>query len=183
MEKVLESMNLTCFWGKDYREECLWNGGGGRRMWSVQSLGGKKLSLTSKDRPANWNGETLSGCALYQDFLSFSWQIYILKNQGYRPQWTTYCERWAGLLAEVTWGRLYAPDWQAIHSFLQDMRSSKSESSLYPLRVLITTGPFHQAHNFVWDVVLCENGIFVPSSIFHWLALISVNAISPWYHD
>jgi len=33
---------------------------------------GKKLCLTSKDRPANWNGHTFSGYALDQDFLPFS---------------------------------------------------------------------------------------------------------------
>lgn len=41
------------------------------------------------------------------------------------------CEQ--ALPAEVTQGRLRAPDWQAILGFLQDMRSSKSQFEVITL--------------------------------------------------
>lgn len=181
MGKVLESMDLNCFGGKVYREECLWQGGGWKRK-SVEAPGGK-----SSVWPLRINLQTEMARlfpAMLSTRISFpSPDPHLLKHKGHGPQWATYCEQWAGLVAEVTQGDCER----------QTGRRSTVSSKIWDkvnqsLKSLPFKGPNDHC-SFPPSTQLCLRcGVlwrwyFALSSIFHWLALISANMISSWYHD
>lgn len=67
---------------------------------------GEKPCLTSKDKPANWKWrDSFRLCFFFFFFTRISFPFsdpHLLKHQGRGPQWATYCEHGAELLAEVT---------------------------------------------------------------------------------
>lgn len=58
-------------WKKSFTERKVLETEQDRKESAEPPLGRKQLCLTFKDKPVNWNGETPSGFAFYQDFLSF----------------------------------------------------------------------------------------------------------------